>query len=95
MPTLKTLISAIFSAKPESQPQAASMLAVGEEISSTGRYHLQLPANRMQALCGAKIMQTRIPVQAWGMKTHLDEHYCVECAALAGQDLATNARVSA
>jgi hypothetical protein len=94
MPKLKTLLSAIFSVRSDTQPRA-STLAVGEEIASNWHYHLQQSGNRVQALCGARIMQTRIPLQAWGVKTHLDEHYCAECAALAARELPASVRAAA
>jgi hypothetical protein len=40
-------------------------------------------------------MPTGISVQAWGIKTHLNERYCAECAAIAGDRLATSLRAIA
>lgn len=76
------------------KPAMASGLAVGEEVSSHSHYHLHRSGSGIQALCGANIMRTRIPTQAWGTKTHLKERYCVECAALAGVELVSSVKTS-
>jgi hypothetical protein len=76
------------------KPAMPSGLAVGEEVSGHWRYHLHRSGSGIQALCGANIMRTRIPTQAWGVKTHLNERYCVECAALAGNELVSDVKAS-
>jgi hypothetical protein len=70
-------------------------LSVGEGVLGHWHYHLHTPGKSTQALCGSPIMPTGISVQAWGIKTHLNERYCAECAAIAGDRLASSLRAVA
>jgi hypothetical protein len=56
---------------------------VKEGIRGTYHYHLSSP-EKYTALCGVVVMQTEIPLSAWGTKTHLNERWCEKCAILAG-----------
>jgi len=56
-------------------------LEVAEGIHSTFSYHLRKPGAK-DSLCGKWVMHTRIPVSAWGTKTHLHERWCSKCAAM-------------
>ena len=52
-----------------------------EGVSGYYFYHLsETGLNARPALCGnKKVMQTGLPIESWGMKTHLNERYCKEC----------------
>lgn len=59
---------------------------VTEGISGTWYYHLSPKAPKPQqrvSLCGATIMHTNIPSDAWGTVTHLNERWCPKCKAIA------------
>jgi hypothetical protein len=77
------------------EASSSGELSVGEGVLGHWHYHLHSPGKSTQALCGSPIMPTGISVQAWGIKTHLNERYCVECAAIAGDRLATSIRAVA
>jgi hypothetical protein len=85
MKLLSTLLGGLARSK---TPEGAADLMVGEGILGNWRYHLHHPGSPVQALCGAHIMRTQIPLAAWGVTTELHERYCAECAALAGERLA-------
>jgi hypothetical protein len=61
---------------------------VAEGISGTFYYHVRdvsLPRPLSQpAPCGARVMQTQIPLSTWGHVGHLKERWCEKCAAHAG-----------
>lgn len=65
----------------ESVPLGVSIV---EGLHGMFHYHLRADGEG-DALCGeARVMTTRIPLSAWGIRTeHLNERYCRECAALA------------
>jgi len=65
-------------------------MRVVEGVESTWHYHLrddeQSPNGNRAALCGARVMQTQIPLDYWGKTPkdyHLPEKWCGECARLA------------
>jgi len=54
-----------------------------EGVSSVWFYHI---AEDEEPLCGEyrlKTMETSIPLDTWGMKTHINEKYCKECDRIA------------
>jgi hypothetical protein len=53
-----------------------------EGIHGTWHYHLSDDGKR--ALCGAKVMVTRIPETLWNFRGHLKERYCLKCAEIRG-----------
>jgi len=68
------------------QPATVNQLLVVEGVEGVFYYHLRVPGNR-GALCGeSRVMQTSIPVDAWGYKSHLHERYCPKCSQLAVQN---------
>jgi hypothetical protein len=63
-------------------------LRIVEGISGTWYYHLQqdITSRPSQALCGARIMATGLPVSYWGKTPpnhHIPEKWCAVCAKLA------------
>ena len=50
-----------------------------ENIAGTWFYHLAVDG---KALCGVSVMPTQISLDAWGVKTHLNERYCSKCKEL-------------
>ena len=60
-------------------------LHVTEGIGGTWHYHLSLAETNASGLCGAKTMLTSVPMGAWGLRGHLNERYCPDCA-VAGVD---------
>jgi hypothetical protein len=52
-----------------------------EGIHGTWHYHLADPSGK-RALCGAKVMLTKIPETSWNFRAHLKERYCSKCAEL-------------
>jgi len=54
-------------------------LVVCEGIFGTFHYHVCNEEHPWTAFCGAKTMPTKVPVETWGMKTHLCERYCEKC----------------
>ena len=53
---------------------------VTEGICGIFSYHLSHPhVSHFLSLCGAQVMPTRIPIEAWGTKTELNEKYCSDC----------------
>lgn len=59
-----------------------SSVKVVEGIEGRWHYHLRKDGG-LSSLCGKSVMPTRIPLEAWGVVTHLNEHYCAQCLALA------------
>ena len=40
------------------------------------------------ALCGdSKVMCTFVPMDSWGVQTHLNERYCKKCEAIRNQEI--------
>jgi len=58
-------------------------LEVAEGVSGTWYYHLR-KSDQYVALCGAKVMPTKIPLKTWGQVGHLRERYCSKCAEQGG-----------
>lgn len=56
-------------------------LVVTEGVESTWHYHLSYAKNGKdtRALCGAQVMNTQIPLSAWGTVGHLRERWCKKC----------------
>jgi hypothetical protein len=63
-------------------PATKGRYRVAETIHGTFHYHLRAP-DLIYALCGARVMQTSIPVSAWGARTHINERWCQKCADMA------------
>lgn len=69
------------------------MLVIAETSTSTWNYHLReigseeelkLGGGAGPALCGAPLgWDTKIPLTAWGKKSHIPEKWCKECEKLA------------
>lgn len=53
-------------------------LSVSEGIGGTFFYHLSRDGG-IHSICGVPTMPTRVPVSAWGVRTHLNERYCTKC----------------
>jgi hypothetical protein len=54
-----------------------SKLTIRESIHGNFLYHLAMDG---KALCGKKItIHTNLNIETWGMKTHLNEKYCIKC----------------
>jgi len=54
-------------------------LTVVEGIAGTWYYHLRI-AGQHDALCGdGNVMPTELPLESWGVVTHLKERYCTTC----------------
>lgn len=58
----------------------AELIRIGEGIHGTFSYHLHVEGTH-QGLCGTQIMRTSVPLESWGVVTHLGERYCEKCAA--------------
>jgi len=56
-------------------------MKIVETISGYYYYHLsETGKNASITLCGRKdVMQTSIPISAWGNKSHLGEKWCKKC----------------
>lgn len=56
-------------------------LQIIETVHGTYSFHLSLKGD-MRPLCGSEItmMPTEIPLETWGLKTHLGEKYCSICS---------------
>lgn len=61
-------------------------LHVTEGVSGTWFYHLSMAGTNSKGLCGARTMNTGVPLSAWGSRGHLKERYCAECEA-SGKDV--------
>ena len=59
-----------------------SRVKVVEGIGGRWSYHLRKEGD-LSSLCGMSVMTTRVPLNAWGVVTHLNERYCAQCYALA------------
>ena len=57
-----------------------SGLHVTEGIGGVWFYHLSLVSTNATALCGAKTMNTSIPMASRGARGHLNEGWCAKCA---------------
>lgn len=73
------------------------MIVIAETSTGTWNYHLRevgqegrkLSGGAGKAICGASVSwDTRIPLKAWGTKSHIPEKWCKLCAALAGMEKA-------
>jgi hypothetical protein len=54
---------------------------ITEEAPGYWHYHISYTDSFIQPLCGKKIttMWTHIPLDTWGLVTHLRERYCEKC----------------
>ena len=54
------------------------MLIVTEGVEGTWHYHLSRDRDGKEtsALCGARVMHTSVPIEAWGRVGHLHERWC-------------------
>ncbi len=56
---------------------------VTEGIAGTFHYHISNDQVNARGLCGAETMVTAIPLSVWGVRGHLNEHWCEACVAKA------------
>lgn len=63
---------------------ASPALSIAESVYGNLHYHLR-HGDELGGLCGAKVMQTAIPIAQWGTTGHLPESWCLRCATLAGR----------
>lgn len=62
-------------------------LQVVESVHGTFYYHLATepePSRPLAPICGKTtplMMRTKIPLESWGLVTHLNERYCEGCEA--------------
>lgn len=56
-------------------------IEIAEGIAGTWFYHLRRSGENY-GLCGAKVMLSYAPLDAWGMRTHLGERWCSLCSEL-------------
>lgn len=56
-------------------------LHITEGIGGVWFYHLLVVGANATALCGARIMNTSIPIARWGTRGHLNEGWCKSCAS--------------
>ncbi len=57
-------------------------LIITEHVIGYYSYHLSSSDKKTVALCGKdSMMQTEIPLSAWGTKSHLNERWCCHCVA--------------
>lgn len=68
-------------------------LHITEGIGGAWFHHLSETNTNATALCGARTMNTSIPLARWGLRGHLNEGWCAECAAQ-GDDVLREAGVS-
>jgi len=59
-------------------------LVVKEGVEGYYRYHLA-EQSKYLSLCGKRVMNTSVPVRAWGTRTHLGEKWCDRCKQLENQ----------
>ena len=52
---------------------------ITEGIAGTWFYHLSPKQRPFRSLCGEEVMPTSLPLNTWGMVTHLKERYCKKC----------------
>jgi hypothetical protein len=71
-------MSCYWNANPSEQREESSMISIVESVHGTWFYHLRDKENG-SALCGATVMQTSIPLSAWGVRTALGERWCNKC----------------
>lgn len=56
-----------------------SKVVVTEGVSGTWFYHLGMSEDITHSLCGEQVMPTSLPINSWGVVTHLRERYCDKC----------------
>lgn len=54
------------------------MIQVTEGINGYYHYHLS-EEGKYTSLCGVQTMRCSLKIDAWGVKTHLNERYCEKC----------------
>jgi hypothetical protein len=57
---------------------AVSPYGVAEGIGGHFHYHIQ-QSGKAGGLCGARVMRTSVPLDAWGAVTHLNDKWCEDC----------------
>jgi hypothetical protein len=70
-------------------------LHVTEGVSGTWFYHLSHTVTNATALCGARTMNTGIPMKSWGVRGHLNERWCATCAEMGATALAAAGALAA
>ncbi len=88
--------------KPGGKKAEPDSLVIAETSTSTWHYHLRRvgrdgklypTGGAPPALCGVALgWDTPIPLDAWGSKSHIPQHWCLDCATVAN-DEATRATV--
>jgi hypothetical protein len=64
---------------------------VTESIYGLWHYHIS-KNSAAEALCGAKVMRTDVSLDNWGTRTHLKEHWCLDCARIMKTETKENAK---
>lgn len=56
-------------------------LKIVEGVEGLYVYHISITGENMQpSLCGnRKVMRTSLSLSKWGLKSHLNQHYCKIC----------------
>lgn len=57
---------------------------VCEGVEGRFLYHIHAGTDQKRssrALCGATVMRTEVPLDAWGYVGHLNERYCLTCGS--------------
>jgi len=62
-------------------------LHITEGVSGVYFYHLSEVGTNALSLCGARTMNTQIPVASWDVRGHLNEKWCVKCATQGAEAL--------
>jgi hypothetical protein len=71
------------------QSSAATQdIHITEGVRSTWYYHLSEAGTNITSLCGKQTMHTAIPLSAWGVRGHLNERWCPQCAQMGAAALA-------
>jgi hypothetical protein len=62
-------------------------LHITESVSGVYFYHLAEVSTNAVGLCGARTMNTQIPMASWGARDHLSEKWCSRCASMGADAL--------
>jgi hypothetical protein len=64
----------------QTEKKESPSMTLWEGINGTFYYHVSIDGKK--GLCGDEVMQTGIPLSAWGTKGNLNERYCTRCATI-------------
>lgn len=60
-----------------------SLHVIDEGIENMYVYHIRLKDKNypgyFKAICGVNLLGKELPLDFWGLKTHMNEKYCEEC----------------